>query len=319
MGVTQRVQGRSVFDSLAAINKVTSMGLDLLMNFAATKGGDTWFVDSSKTTSGSGKSVAQAFTTLAAAITAAGARDTILVLPGRCTEGALSIARAKSNLTIIGLGGRGAAYLQPSTAAQAGLEVLADDFSMFNFGVAGADTAAAYALRVYGSRFRAYACKLEGAAAQLIYGPGTTAQVAADTYGAGGDAILHDCELAWGTNGIVLTSSDYGSATQVRVEDSLFHNLTGTHVDENDVGGSGVGRDIWVIGNTFARDEVGAEPTQYIDLDSVGTTGVVAHNRFATTVHASALIALAAGVLYVGNQCEQEGPATGGGTAGRPD
>ncbi len=324
MGVVQRVQGKSVFDSLAAVNKLAAMGLDVFASFMASMGGDTWVCDPSKTVSGSGKSVAQAFKTYAEAIAAASARDALLMLPGRYTEGDLTIARAKGPLTIVGLGGRGAAYLQPSVAATPGLDVRADDVTIYNFGVAGADVTAAHALRVYGSRLRAYAAKFEGALNQVVIGPGPAIAPALNVldpaYGEGADSRFEDCELAWGTNGLVVTSSTYGACTHLLLIGSLLHNLTGDMIDENDVGLLGAGRNIRIIGNAFDDLEDGTEPTSFLDLDSVGTTGLVAQNTFATALHATAKMLIAAGVRYVDNHVEAEiAGATGGGTLGRPD
>lgn len=321
MSVTSRRQGRGVFDTLHINNRLTVGGLDVVLAGVAAMGGDVWYADSSKTSSGTGKTVAQAKHTMANAIAAAGARDAILMLPGRYTEGDLTIARAKGPLTVIGLGGRGAAYIQPSVAATAGLDVRADDVTLVNVGVAGADTAAAHALKVFGSRFRAHGCKIEGAAAQVIVGPGTVAQEAAATHGVGADVRLEDCEICWGTDGVRVVSSNYGPCTQILVRGCLLHNLTGDMIDEDDAGVVGAGRDIWIIDNDFAVGEDGTAPTRFIDLDSVDTTGLVARNVFETTVHASALIALASGVLYVGNHTQAEAAAAGFASAasGRPD
>ena len=321
MSVVNRVQGKSVFDSLAAASKLTVLGLDVLMGIAASKGANTWVCDSGKAVSGTGKSTKQAFKTFAEAITKAADRDTILLLPGRYTEGALTIARAKSNLTIIGMGGRGAAYIQPSAAGQAGLDNRADDLTLINVGIAGADTAAAHALRNYGSRLRAYASKFEGALRQVIVGPGPMSGAALDAaYGEGADSRLEDCEIAWGTNGVVAESSTYGACTNLIVVGSLFHNLTGDALDETYLAvGFGSCRNIRVLDNTFENGEAGTEPTRYVDLDGTSNTGLVAGNRFATTIHDAAKIRIAAGVIYVGNYAEREGPSTGGGTLGRPD
>lgn len=311
---------------IAALHK---LGSELDSILALPGPGRSLYVDPVNGGNGSndGLSKESAFSTLTYALTKCKAFDTIYLLPGQYDESAVIVVprvdsltgAALNNLRIIGLGGRGSAYIEPSTEDQSGLDVRADDVTLVNVGVAGEDETSAFALTVTGSRFRAYGCKFEGGLDQAIVGPGTAAQETAGTHGRGGDILFRDCEFAWGTNGLVIKSSDYGAATQVRVQDCWFHNLTGECLDENDAGAVGAGRQINVQNCVFENAEDGTAPSKYVDLDSAGTTGALINNVFVTTVHASAKIGLAAGVLYVGNFAQEEGPATGGGTSGRPD
>lgn len=240
--------------------------------------GSTLYVD----TSGRyfGRSVKNSFRTIQKAVTASRQGTTIYVAPGAYDE-TVTIPRTHGgNISIVGAGGRGAAYIEPSTEDAGGLVCNADDVTIIGLGIAGEDTTSAAALTVTGSRFRASGCKLEGGAKQLVIGPGTVAQEAAGTHGHGGDFIIEDCEFAWGTDGIVLTGTDYGAATQGRIKDCFFHNLTGKHITEA-VGSGGSAavtfQNIIIDNCTFERADDGTAPTNYIDLngDNANTGQVV--------------------------------------------
>lgn len=269
----------------------------------------------------SGRDWDLAFKTLQAAINARSGfiGQRIYLRPGRYDE-SVTIPRTNSNLSIIGAGGRGACYIDPSTEDATGLEVRADDVTLVNVGVAGEDEDAAFALKVSGARFRAYGCKFEGAADQVIIGPGTIAQIDDDgTHGDGADGLFVDCEFCWGVDGLIVTSSDYGACTQLRLRDCHFHNLSGVELGENDAGVIGAGRNVWVDDCIFDNAEDGTAPSKYIDLDSAGTTGRIVRPSFLTDVLAAAKIGLAAGVLIVDWHTEAEGAPATGGTSGRPD
>lgn len=307
--------------NFAAFQKELFNNRSLLRSLLGSTG-SAWYVNPSTGSDGNndGKSLQTAFDTLTYALTKVSAGDVIFLAPGQYDESALIVVPiALNNLTIVGLGGRGAAYIEPSTEDQSGLEWRANDGTLINVGVAGEDETSAFALKVFGKRFRAYGCKFEGGLNQVIIGPATIAQQDAGTHEDAADGLFEDCEICWGTNGIVVTSSDYGACTQLRIKNCYFHNLTGDQLDENDAGVIGAGRNVIVEGCIFGNDESNAAPTKYVDADSAGYTGALIGNKFVTTVHAASLIALAAGVLYVGNFAQAEGPATGGGTSGRPD
>jgi hypothetical protein len=248
------------------------------------------------------------------AVNAASAGDVIFVAPGFYDE-TVTIARAKSNLTVVGLGGRGAAGIEPSTEDAAGLIVHADDVTLINLGVAAEDETSAVALTVTGARFRAYRCKIEGGAKQIVIGPGTVAQEAADTHGTGADFLFSDCELAWGTDGIHLTCTDYGAVTQGRVERCRFHNLTGKHVTET-VGSGGSAAvtffNITIVDCDFDDLEDGTAPTNYIDLNgNNANTGVVTRCSFPTAIN-SGLNLVSTAMHWVSNF------HTGGVSTGQP-
>jgi hypothetical protein len=229
--------------------------------------------------------------TITAAIAVANAGDVILVAPGAYDESP-TVGRtgadgaAMNNLQIIGLGGRGSVFIEPSTEDASGLTVHADDVTIVNIGCAGEDETSAVALTVTGARFRAYGCKLEGGLTQLVLGPGTVAEEAAGTRGDGADALFVDCEFCWGTNGVVLTASDFGAVTQARFRNCKFHNLTAAAFEEAGGTVSIRFRNLDIEDCTFDDLEGGTAPTKYISLnDDNGNDGIVTNCRFPTAIN----------------------------------
>lgn len=272
-------------------NGVSSFGIPQVGGGAPINIGNYLYVDS---TNGSdqnrGNSISKPLDTIQKAVDIATRGTTIIVAPGQYDE-TVTISRtsAHSNLTIMGMGGRGAAYIEPSTEDTAGMVCHADDVTLINIGVAAEDETSAAALTVTGSRFRAYGCKIEGGADQLIIGPGTVAQEAAGTHGRGADWLFHDCEFAWGTDGIVLTCTDYGGVTQGLIDKCRFHNLTAKHITEA-VGSGGSAAvtffNIVIQDCTFDDLEDGTAPTNYIDLNGDNAnTGVVTRCSFPTAIN----------------------------------
>jgi hypothetical protein len=303
---------------------VSSFGIPQVGDGVPTIGTSTYlFVNQANGADGNPGTVDQPMDTIQAAVTR-GINTTpggccIMAAPGQYDESVViprfitlpdGSTRDVSNVMIVGLGGRGAAFIDNDTVGGEGMKVSADDVTLVNLGVAGEATAD-YSLRVTGSRFRAYGCKFEGnegvaaGNAQALIGPGTAAEEAANTEGRGGDAILRDCEVCWGARGVVIQSSTFGAATQVSLQGTRFHDLTAVHVGENDVGAIGAGRDIELLRNVHDRDEAGAAPTDWIDLDSAGTTGLIALSVFASAAApAAGVVQIAAGVFYVTNYSE---------------
>lgn len=252
--------------------------------------GNVWYVDPlvGSNTSNGGTAWGDAKATITAVLAICAASDTILVAPGQLDE-TVTVPRTLPRLTIIGVGGRGAAYIEPTTEDASGFLCHADDVTVINLGMAGEDETSAVACTVTGSRFRAFECKLEGGLNQLVIGPGTVAQEAAGTRGRGADWLFEDCEFAWGTNGVILTASDYGAVTQGRLARCHFHNLTTKHVTESTGSGGSAAvtfRNIVLEDCTFDDLEDGTAPTNYIDLNADnGNTGVVTNCRFPTAIN----------------------------------
>ncbi len=248
------------------------------------------------------------FRAVQAAVNQAHPGDVILAFPHGAGSGyneTVTVPRTKPNLTIIGMGGRGAPFIEPSTEDAGGMIVHADDVTLINMGIAGEDeTAGVYALSGTGSRCRVFGCKLEGGERQVSWGPGTVAQTDADTHGNGADFLMRDCELAWGTNGIVLVCTDYGAVTQFRAERNHFHNLTGKHVTEAVGSGGAAGvafRNVALLHNTHDDLEDGTAPTNYIDLNGDNAnTGIVAGCFFPTAIN-SGLNLVSTAMHWVGN------------------
>lgn len=241
----------------------------------------------------------KAYQTIQAAVNDAEAGAVILIAPGRYDE-TVTIPRTTGAIMLVGMGGRGAAYIQPSTEDAGGMVCHADDVTLLNLGVAGEDATSAVALTVTGARFRAHWCKLEGGLTQLTLGPGTVAQIAAGTHGDGADALFEDCELTWGTNGAILKASDYGAVTQARFRRNLFRNLSAAAFEESGGTASIRFRDLLIEGNIFAENE-GAPPTKYISLnDDNGNDGLVVGNYFQTALNGG-LNLVSTSLIWAGN------------------
>lgn len=222
--------------------------------------------------------------------------DNIICFPGQYDESP-TIPRVNSlngdalnNLTIVSAGGRGAAFIDPTTEDADGLIVHADDVTLIGIGVAAEDTSASnYALQVTGSRFRAYGCKIEAGEQQVRIGPGTVAQETAGTHGVAGDCLFVDCEICWGTDGFIVVCTDYGAATQIRLEHCRFHNLSGKHVTEV-VGSGGAAavmfQNFQIVECDFDDLDDGTAPTNYIDLNGDNAnTGIVTRCSFPTAIN----------------------------------
>jgi hypothetical protein len=265
-----------------------------------------------------GSEWSKAFRTITKAVALAVAGDVFYLAPGRYDEALITVSRKDAanrdlnNLQFVGVGGRGSVFIEPSTEDQGGMVVHADDVTLINIGVAAEDETSAVALTVTGARFRAYGCKIEGGASQIVIGPGTDAQITAGTRGDGADALFRDCEICWGTNGIVLTASDYGAVTQPRFERCRFHDLSAASFEE--AGGS-VDirfRGLVVDGCIFEPNEDGTIPTKYLSLNDDNTNaGVVADCQFPCAINSGNNLVSTA-VLWVANK------HTGGISTGQP-
>lgn len=224
------------------------------------------------------------------AVDIAAAGDTIYIAPGTYDE-TVTIERGL-NLSIIGVGPWGSVKIAPSTANASGLLVHADDCLVENLVVECPDTTGTVALTVTGSRFRGSWLKLMGGAKQLVVGPGLNALVTADdpTRGAGVDMVFQHCELASGTQGLVLTGTDYGPAAQIVLRNCLFNRLTTSSIDETNSSGSSSNqfRNLLVDRCVFEPAQDGTEPTNYILLnDSNSNTGLVTACYFTVALNSA--------------------------------
>ena len=242
---------------------------------------------------------AQSMPSVAAALNIAVTGDVIMLGPQRHQEGNLTLAAGKTNVTIIGMGNRGACYIEPANAGDEGLNVLADDCTLINVGVAGNATGD-YGLKVGDNttevaRFRAMGCKFEG--------PTGANPAAAVVLQQTGDTILDDCEFAWNSNALLLASGASSFVTQTRIQRCLFHNSTTVHIGA--IGGAvQVCVDLWVLDNYFAEDEAGVAPTDFILLSDNANTGFITGNRFANPTNATGVITIGTGLIYNPNGTE---------------
>lgn len=277
------------------------LGLNPSLNLNMNLQGRTFVhADAARGSDAARRSPNRAFATLQAAVNSASSGAAILVAPGAYDE-TVTIPRSKSNLVLIGVGGRGGGFVEPSTEDAGGMVVHADDVTLVNLGVAGEDTTSAVALTVTGARFRAINCKFEGGLTQLVLGPGTDAQITADTHGDGADAFFDDCEFCWGTNGVILKASDYGAVTQARFRRSKFYNLSAAAFEESGGTVSIRYRDLLIEDCVFMPNE-GVAPTKYISLnDDNGNDGLVVGCTFPTALN-SGLNLVSTKLLWVANR-----------------
>jgi hypothetical protein len=238
--------------------------------------------------------------TLQRAISSVPSGTTLFLAPGDYEENVV-IPGTKDNLTLVGMGGRGAVSIVAGTNGVA-LTNHGRDVTLVNIGMEGDGTGGG--LVNTGRRFRAVACKIEGGADALIMGPGTVAQIDASSADKGDDGLFEDCEFAYATNGVVLRCSDYGASGQNRFRRCTFHNIATAHVTERvGTGGSApVGyRDIELTECVFLAAEDGTLPTKFLDLnDDNANTGQVARCVFPVALNSGKSL-VSTKVLWVAN------------------
>lgn len=287
---------------------VSSFGIPLVgSGYIPVTGGRYLFVNPYTGNDGNtGLSANAAMQTIGAAVAIAQSLDVILIVAGSYDE-AVVIPRTIDGLTLVGLGNLGVVGIAPSTAGAIGLTYHADDVTLINVGVAGESTAT-HALFGSGSRFRAYNCKIEGvdtSGSAWGFGPGTVAQVAAQTRGNSGDIKCVNCEFAWSKNGIEFIASDYGVPTQVEIINPLFHNIDGTEM-LGTPGAFGIGsvRNLECLFGCFDNMEDGTKPSDFININTAFDTGIFRGNAFALATNASADLKIGAGIKWVANYTE---------------
>lgn len=303
---TWSAPGDSAFTPLSAMSV-------LLSDVSARPPGTRWYVNASTGDDSDGATTwGTACATVSQAVSLASAGDDILVAPGEYDE-AVTVPREKSNLTIVGVGGRGAAFIAPSTTDATAVTVLADDCTLVNIGCDGDGTGSG--LVNYGRRTRAYACKIEGGTIGLKLTLGTVAQIGDGTHGKGDDCWFVDCEFAWNTNGVKFYGTDYGAVTEAHFRGCLFHDNSAADFEEADgTGGSAAVRFAGLdIGDCrFLRQQDGTEPTKYLSLnDDNGNKGVVHGCTFPTALDGGHNL-VSTGLIFVGNFM------TGGISTGQP-
>ena len=271
-----------------------------------------WHVDQTKgSPSHDGKTWETPLASVQTAHDLATAGDLIRIGPGSYDE---ALVIKKNNLIFHGVGARGAVAIAPSATNAVAITVdgtlgsRIQEVGLVNVGGEGNGTGGGLYLKGNLRRIRATACKFEGGA----FG----AKLESTAAGSVGDIRLEDIELAWATTALHLLASGGGDpVTNVLLRDSLLHNFSADGLLNTVAAVS----DLWVYRNLFGEQEAGVQPTRFLKLDVAGASGVIAGNHFATTIWDVAKFVLDAEMLFVGNFAQAEGPATGGGTAGRPD
>lgn len=236
--------------------------------------------------------------TLAQLLAIAQPGDIAFLGPQAYEEGNLVIPESLSPFTIIGSGNRGSSYIEPLLSSDEGLQILADDVTLINVGVAAGGATGAYAIKVGSqtispNRFRAYGCKFEGVDA---VNPG-----AAVVLQAAGDTIIDDCEICWSANGILFQANDEGYVTQCRIKNNLFHNLVTVGVGIVAAGGV---RNLQLVDNVFDRAEDGTASTDDILLSDNANTGIITGNRFPRATNGTGFITIGTGLIYNPNGTE---------------
>lgn len=238
-------------------------------------------------------STAQQYNSIAAALAAMIHGDLLMLGPQAYDEGNLSIPATASGITILGMGNRGSCFIEPAVAGDEGLEVLADDVTLINVGVA--DGGAGTWGLVVGSnavspdRFRAYGCKFEGSA------------IGARLWGAG-DVLLEDCEFAWAAVGLQLKANAVGLVTQACIRNSRFHNNATACLSHD--AANAVVANLMLWNNFFDQLEDGTEPTDFILLSDNGNFGHIAGNQFAIATNATAKLTIGTGLMWGPNGTE---------------
>lgn len=250
--------------------------------------GNEYFVDpvNGSDSNRNGLSWQEAFATIQKAVTTMSSYDRALIAPGSYDE-QITIARSKSKIELIALGGRGAAFVEPSASNPVALTNEADDVTIIGLGLAGSGTGSALVNR--GRRFRARGAKLEGGGSSVKLTLGTAAQIAALTHGKGDDVRFDDCEFAWGSKLVELICTDYGALTQAKFYDCEFHNQGAAAFEESNGSGGAAGvryRDLLIADCVFGRMEDGSEPTAYVLLnDDNANSGIVTRCSFPSAIN----------------------------------
>lgn len=242
---------------------------------------------------------ARFFTTLGSAMAQLLPGDVLIAGEGFYDETGLALSGI-SNLTLVGMGGRGAMGIEPSAAGAEGLLLTScDDVTTYNFGVAGNATAD-YALQLTScARFRSYGSKYEGPTGTIISINGTATDQCADI-------LFEDYEVAWGGKGFTFDDSLYGYPTQINIKKGWFHDITDNMLG---VATGGLVKGLSFTDNDLDNAEDGTAPTDYILLSDNGNTGTIGGNRFATATNATGVITIGTGLKYPTNYTEA-GPST---------
>lgn len=245
--------------------------------------------------------------TIQSAVNAAAAGDIIYIDAADYDE---QVSITKDNLTLVGLGSRGAVAIAPSAANGIAITVdgtgaggRVEEVTLINIGGEGNGNGGGIHVKGNIRRLRAYSCKFEGGVfANKLESTGADPLTVADSR-------FEDCEFAWTTTGFDIVVSGAGDpVTQTLLRHCLFHNCSGKWLRALTVHTTG----LWVYDCIFAREEDASAPVaSSIDVQIANSEGIFAGNYFALATMDVATLSIAAGILWVGNMTEA-------GIGGRP-
>lgn len=210
----------------------------------------------------------------------------------------------KDNITIIGIGGKGAVRIDGASTNGSALTLTGcRDINLINLKFKGLGTGAGLTILGTGEsrRIRAYGCWFMGVADGVRLNSGT---------GGCADQSFENCVFEECANGINILSVGGGNpVSQTLVKNCGFYYYSAWAIFAQEYTVS-----LHVVGSWFGLEEDGTLPTGgFIDADSTNTTGLVAGNFFSDADAGSAEIKLATEVFFVGNYTEE------GVSAARPD
>ncbi len=238
--------------------------------------------------------------TKAIELATAGRGDQVHARPGDYDEAEIVID--KDDLAIVGHGADGAVGITPSSGINA-MKITANDVVLQNIRIEG-DSNADYGLVITDSDSKALGIRILGC---LLRNGSHATNPAVVVIGAG-DLYIVGCDIAWAGIGIEYRGGLLGFPTQIFQLGNKFHNLSVQHIGQRGIQGPGNdGKVVNLnhIGNTHDTLEDGTEPTGvWLELDHVGSSGLVADNFFATASQSAAKFALATHVHWVTNKTE---------------
>ena len=247
----------------------------------------------------------QSGTTIQSVVNAAAAGDVIYIDGGDYDE---QVSITKDNLTLVGVGSRGAVAIAPTAANPKAITIdgtgaggRVEEVTLINLGCEGSGTGGGLHVKGDIRRIRFYGCKLEGGA----FG----CKLESTAQGSVGDLRFEDCEFAWTTTGLHLTASGGGDpVTNVYVRGGLFHYCSAEWILSDVAHTTG----LWVAESLFAKEEDASAPVAgQLDVAVASSEGLFAGNFFDLATMASATLVIASGIRWVGNMTEA-------GVGGRP-
>lgn len=256
--------------------------------------GTKFYVDGTNGVAGNeGKSWGNPVATITQAVAkaTAGAGDVIFVAPGEYDE---DVTVDVSQVSLVGVGPRhsvrvtGVALGTSTALTLDGVQ----DVGVYNLNLEGRSGGSGIELSGQIRRAQVSGCKLHGGAQAVHLYSAAGAQIV--------DVRFEDNVIANSAIGINMDYLNGDPSHQIVVKGNFFSKITTDCIVED-----GATHDWNVYDNVFSSSD-GSEATRFIDLDSVGSTGLVANNIFATTtsVDQQAKFALASGVLFVANATE---------------